>query len=166
MQTDNLKVPMSAGDIQTLEALAREKFSPLRAAPQSESQSPSSRVGCYRQTLRELEVRLPVECLDECDRALGAEIHRIIAEVGMLPPDASVRIDGLQLPAAMVAEVYSELTIEHVRAVIVKFSEIGYRIKFKKTYLRAALYNEVFEHEGGVINELGTLGVPSPKKTY
>ena len=164
MQTDKLILP-SAGDIQMLEALAREKFSPLYAADESRSLSRSSRVGCYREALAEAEVRLDVECLDECDRALGREIHRIIAEMSMLPENTDVRIDGLQIPAGVVSEVYSELKVEHLRSVIRKFGEISYEIKFRKTYLRAALYNEVFEHASQEVNELARLGF-TPKRTY
>lgn len=68
-----------------------------------------------------------------------------IAEVIKLPPTASVRIDGNDLPAEMVAEVYGYITNEHIHHVLEKYADADYEIKHTKTYLRTMLYNSVFE---------------------
>ncbi len=132
----------------------------------SEPQGSSGRVGCYRARLAELQTRIPVECFDEGDRAMVSEIHRIIAEMDILPEECDVQIDGMKLPAGVVAEVYGELTVEHVREVIRRFDEVAEQIRFRKTYLRSALYNAVLEHASGVMNELRDAGLPANKRTY
>ena len=80
----------------------------------------------------------------------------LIAEMYRLPPDAEVQINGQKLPASMVRDVYSLLTEEHIREVITNYEKAEYTIKFKKTYLRTALYNEVFEHESRFVNGFRT----------
>lgn len=82
-----------------------------------------------------------------------AEIAKIIAEVWLLPPDASVRINRNDLPAGLVAAVYRELRAEHVMYVLDNMDQVGYRIRRIKTYLRTALYNSVTEIESSVCNE-------------
>lgn len=88
----------------------------------------------------------------EYERA--AEIAKIIAEVRLLPPEASVRIDGGDLPAGLVDSVYRELTAEHVRHVLENMTHIDYRIRHMKTYLRTALYNSAFELDNSIDNEV------------
>ncbi len=138
-------------------------------APYSQGSEPgatSSRVGCYRARLRELSEKIPAECFDPCDRAFVGEIHRIIAEMAILPEECDVQIDGEKLPCGVVNEVYSELTVEHVRAIIKRFDDIREKIRYKKSYLRTALYNAVLEHASGEMNELRALGLEANKRTY
>ena len=77
----------------------------------------------------------------------------IIAEMYRLPPAWEVQIDGGKLPAGMVAEVYEELTEEHVQSVISEISKITHQIKFIKSYLRTALYNAVFTYTTRELND-------------
>ena len=111
-----------------------------------------SGVKSFGELLREVNDQISIECFDESERDQVLEICAIIAEIYRMPPALTVSVGGQQLPAAMVAEVFSTLNCEHVRAVMRKYSQAGYRIRFKKTYLRTALYNEIFEHESDVIN--------------
>ena len=111
------------------------------------------KVKSFKNVLGDVRKNVEIECFEEALIPEAEEICLIIAEVMMLSSEAVVRIGGTELPQPLVAEIYSRLTCEHVRAVIDKFSRAGYRIKHKKTYLRTALYNEVFEHESGFINE-------------
>ena len=73
------------------------------------------------------------------------DICLIITEVLKLPPNALVRIARNNLPAEMVQAIYHRLTHEHIELVMKNFGRATYEIKHKKTYLRAALYNSVFE---------------------
>lgn len=130
----------------------------------SEPVAASSRVGCYRARLAELSGDIPIECFDECDRAMVGEIHRIIAEMSILPEECDVQIDGMKLPAGVVSEVYLDLTVEHVKEVIQKFNEVSDRIRHRKSYLRTALYNEVLEHASGDMNQLRVWGFPEHKR--
>lgn len=132
----------------------------------SEPRATSGRVGCYRARLEELAEDIPIDTFDECDRAVAAEIHRIIAEIFILPEECDVQIDGAKLPAGVVNDVYFELTVEHVREVIKKFDEVSGRIRHRKSYLRTALYNEVLEHASGEMNELRVAGLGANKRTY
>lgn len=131
---------------------------------ESESAAKPSRVGCYRARLAELSGDIPIECFDECDRAMVGEIHRIIAEMSILPEECDVQIDGMKLPAGVVSEVYHDITVEHVKEVIQKFNEVSDRIRHRKSYLRTALYNEVLEHASGDMNQLRVWGFPKHKR--
>ena len=138
--------------------------SSLRCA---EVASKSSRVGSFREVLEEVRDRIEIECYDPCDRAQAEEICMMIAEVCKLPPEAEVQIGGQKLPAGMVCEIYECLTNEHIRNVIKNYEAAEYEIKFKKTYLRTALYNEVFEFQSRVVNEISQfLPQYRPKRTY
>lgn len=134
--------------------------------PGEESAAKPGRVGCYRARLDELRVQMPLDTFDEEDRALVGEIHRIIAEMSILPEECDVQIDGAKLPAGVVSEVYRELTDEHVRAVIEGFAAISKRIVHRKSYLRTALYNAVLEYSSGEINQERAWGFEPSKRTY
>lgn len=117
-----------------------------------ESESQSRRVGSLRETLAEVYSQIEIEGYS--DTELAREIALIITEVYKLPPTWDVQIDGQKLPASLVADVYRELTWEHVTAVIANFKKADFEIKYRKSYLRTALYNEVFENYSRVVNAL------------
>ena len=96
----------------------------------------------------------------------AVEFH-VNASPFTLPPEAEVQIGGQKLPAGMVCEIYECLTNEHIRNVIKNYEAAEYEIKFKKTYLRTAIYNEVFEFESRNVNEMSQF-FPEfrPKRTY
>lgn len=86
--------------------------------------------------------------------ALYRELVQIVTEVEMLKPEAVVNINGTALSAELVAEVYFSLEPEHLQSVCEKYHKIGYPIRNKKTYLRAMLYNEVFEYSATIANDV------------
>lgn len=88
------------------------------------------------------------------DAAFASEIVANIAEVYMLSDDAPVRIGGEQLDGYVLKEVLSQLTEEHVQLVIDNYRAVTYEIKHKKSYIRTALYNSVFELEASVTNRV------------
>lgn len=90
------------------------------------------------------------------DRTFANEIAFIIAEVLRLPETAEVRIEGNRLPARMVQEVFALIERENVENVIASFRNAKYEIRHKKTYLRTALYNSVFEVESKIENEFSS----------
>ena len=110
------------------------------------------KVKSFSAVLAEVRKNIEIECFEEAFTPEAEEICMIITEVFMLPSEVTVRIGGVDLPQPLVAEIYSRITCEHVKAVIGKFSRAMYPIRRKKTYLRTALYNEVFEYESGFIN--------------
>lgn len=119
------------------------------------SQSPSGRVGLdMASAIAKARCQIDVTCFKPCDRAQAEELIMMIAEIYRLPGGWEVQIDGGKLPAAMVAEVYETLREEHILAVICEFEKIDHEIKYKKSYLRTALYNEAFTHASREINEL------------
>lgn len=91
--------------------------------------------------------KMEFDCFEKGHKALANEMCLIICEVLKLPPMALVRISRNDIPAEMVSDVFLYLTHEHIEFVIEKFKNITYEIKNKKTYLRTALYNSVFELE-------------------
>lgn len=113
-----------------------------------------SQVKSFEATLAEVRKQLEPSGFPSRERAQAEELCLIVAEIYSLPRELTVKIDGRELPCGIVAEVYSRLRAEHVSAVIEKFSELTYRVRYKKTYLRTALYNEVFEHMGGLANDV------------
>lgn len=109
--------------------------------------------GSFFESLQTAREQINIECFVENDRAQANEIIMMIAEMYCLPPQADVQIGGQKLSASMVQEVYLLLTEDHVRDVIINYEKAAYTIKFKKTYIRTALYNEVFEHESRCVND-------------
>lgn len=118
-------------------------------AQSSHSPVPS---GSLASELARVEEALEIECFDDLYIHQAEEICLIIAEMAILPPSATVQIGGNKLTAEVVREIYSRLTHEDIISVMDNFEEVAYKIKFKKTYLRTALYNEVFERSSRVIN--------------
>lgn len=91
--------------------------------------------------------QIEIGAFSERDDPLARVLAGIIAEVYILPPGCTVRIEGEALPVETVREVYAGITHEHVEGVITRFRETGHRIKHIKSYLRTALYNAVFEFD-------------------
>ncbi len=134
---------------------------------QVKSKSRSSHVGPFLEVLEDVREQVEIQCFDECDQKQAEEICMIIAEIYKLPPQTEVQINGQKLPAALVAEIYELLICEHIREVIKKYEAAEYEIKFKKTYIRTALYNTVFEYQSGEVNEMSQF-YPEyrPKRSY
>lgn len=105
--------------------------------------------------------QVEITCFSRGDMPFARELVMMIAEIYSLPPTVTARINGEQLPIAIVQETYSMLTHELVQKVISDWKDVDYEVKRKKTYLRTALYNSVYEMESGVINDLRVSGVIS-----
>lgn len=120
-------------------------------AQSSHGQVPS---GSLASELARVKATLEFECFDTEYKSQAAEICLIIAEMAMLPPSTTVQIGGSKITADVVREIYSMLTHEDIISVMDNFEEVAYKIKYKKTYLRTALYNEVFERNSRVINDV------------
>lgn len=82
------------------------------------------------------------------------ELCLVIAEVFVLNPVTSVKINDSLLPARLVQDVFSHIRNEHVCLVYNNFHGLTHRVHNKKAYLRVALYNSVFELEAGAVNTL------------
>lgn len=122
------------------------------------NRSPGPRPVGLMEILELTKAGIEIETFSRSDRAFAGEIALIVAEVMRLPETAEIRIDGNRLPAGMVREVYSMLARENVEAVMKGFRNAKYEIRHKKTYLRTALYNSVFELESGVENAFSSEG--------
>ena len=105
-----------------------------------------------------IKAQIELETFSSTDKDFAKEIALIIAEVMRLPETALIRIDGNGLPAGMVQEVYAMLEREHVEGVISAYRRAKYEIRRRKTYLRTALYNSVFETESRIENEFASEG--------
>ena len=95
---------------------------------------------------------IEIECFDDNDKRFAESIAYIIAEILMLPEDASVKISGFSLSAKTVAQIFLGVTHDHIAGVIARFRTVNYEIKHLKTYLRTALYNSFFEFEADAEN--------------
>ncbi len=87
------------------------------------------------------------------DKPLAHECCLAICEV-LCRRCGVIRIDGEEMPADMVAEIFEHLTYEHLQYVCDRYKLITSEIRRKKQYLRAALYNAYFELEAAVINDV------------
>lgn len=105
-----------------------------------------------------IKAQIELDTFSPTDKDFAQEIALIIAEVMRLPETALIRIDGNGLPAGMVQEVYAMLEREHVEGVILAYRRAKYEIRRRKTYLRTALYNSVFETESRIENEFASEG--------
>lgn len=128
-------------------------FSSEQKSGRSQSQVPS---GSFYEVLQAVRDQINIECFFREDWDQVNELFLIIAEMYKLPPLAEVQINGQKLPASLVQEVYLLLTEDHIRRVIQNFEAATYTVKFKKTYIRTALYNVVFEYESGNVNDFRT----------
>lgn len=113
--------------------------------PNYAGKSCQSQVGDLFQILQNVKEQVEYDCLTPDNQPAANEICLIIAEVYKLPPQAEIKIESKPYSAEMVQSVYSMLTNEHITLVIDNFSRICYEVKHKKSYLRTALYNSVFE---------------------
>lgn len=99
----------------------------------------------FYETFEKVKEQIEFKCFSTDTQATAENICLIITEVLKLPPNALIRISGNNLPAEIVQAIYYRLTHEHIKLVIKNFGRATYEIKHKKTYLRTALYNSVFE---------------------
>jgi len=109
---------------------------------------------------RHVEERIELDCFPKEYLSQAREFCLIIAEVYMLPATAEIQIAGQKLPVLLVQSIYDMLEHEDVLAVMDCLERATYEIKHKKTYVRTALYNAVFERETRSINELRVLDGP------
>lgn len=86
-------------------------------------------------------------------RASAIEIASIITEVKLLEGYYPISICGEQLPAGLVADVYRELTSDHIRHVIKQMCERP-DVRRRRQYLRSALYNVAMELDISVLADI------------
>jgi len=80
------------------------------------------------------------------------ELCLIIAEIALIDPTVTVKINGTDIDIWIVKEVYRSLTHEHLQLVYDNFNEVTHKIYNKKAYLRTALYNAAFEIDSHFTN--------------
>lgn len=107
----------------------------------------------FREAIAEAEMQIELGAIDHFQNE-ARELCMIMAEVWMMNPSDKIRIQGEIMDAYMVQEVFRELTCEHVKLVLANFHGITYLVQNKKAYLRAALYNSVFEIEAHYANRV------------
>lgn len=112
---------------------------------QSQVKYSSFREQLFNQTFERVKYSVDFEGFEESERDSAEELCLIIAEIFNLPPDTPIRIGGNDIPVEIVQVVYSRLAHEHIELVMSNFGRATYEIRHKKTYLRTALYNSVFE---------------------
>ncbi len=105
----------------------------------------------FREAIAEAEKQIELHAIDRYHES-AKEICFIIAEVYLMNPNAQIKISGELLDGYLVQQVFRELTCEHVRLVLDNFHNVTYLVMNKKAYLRAALYNSVFEFNAHYTN--------------
>lgn len=112
------------------------------------------RVGSFAEALGRVKERVFLEAFRREDKPQALELCFIIAEAERLPDGTPMQIGGDKLPAELVREVYGLLEYEHLEMVIENFKKEQRELRYKKSYLRTALYNAVFELESHYINQV------------
>lgn len=87
-------------------------------------------------------------------RPLVHDMCRVMAEVYMARPSAVMVVAGESMEAGMIAEVFAELTEEHVMRLASQLYEGWAFVAHPRAYLRSALYNAVFEFESVVLRDV------------
>ena len=85
---------------------------------------------------------------------LYKELCLIIAEILVLDQESVIKINGSNISARLVKEVYSQIQSDHVSLVFNNFKNVSQRVFNKRGYLRTALYNSVFEIESQAVNDM------------
>lgn len=88
---------------------------------------------------------------------LYKELCLIIAEVLVLNQDSIIKINGSNVCAHLVQEVFAQINNDHVRLVFNNFHNVSQHVHNKRAYLRTSLYNAVFEIESHYINAMDGL---------
>lgn len=101
----------------------------------------------YKEALDKAAEQVNLECFNESDVSLASEILANMAEVFMLWDNAPVRIAGSQIDGFIIKQVFEQVREEHVQLVIENLKRVETIISYKKSYIRTALYNSVFEIE-------------------
>ena len=114
----------------------------------------------FAEIRRHVEERIELDCFPPEYLRQAREFALIISEVYMLPETAEIQIAGQKMPVLLVLSIYDMLEHEDVLAVMDSLEKATYEIKHKKTYIRTALYNSVFERETRSLNELRVLDGP------
>ncbi len=106
----------------------------------------------FREAFSRAARQVELDCSSPSEIDLLRELCYIIAEVYILDPDSRVKISDELLDAYLVQEIFGELTLEHLQLVRDNFMDRTEVVKNKRAYLRAALYNSVFEKEAHYTN--------------
>lgn len=107
----------------------------------------------FREAIARAEDQIELGAIDHFQNE-ARELCMIMAEVWMMNPADKLRISGEMLDVYLVQEVLREVSCEHVRLVLSNFHNVTYLVQNKKAYLRAALYNSVFEMEAHYANRV------------
>ena len=119
---------------------------------ENEFKSKSCQVGSLNGIVSMIKEQLEFESFEWKYKPQAEEICLIVSEVMILPTDTKIQIAGNKLFAGIVQGVYSMLRKDHIELVMKNFWNVTYEIRHKKTYLRTALYNSVFELGSHYIN--------------
>ena len=87
-------------------------------------------------------------------RPLVHDMCRVMAEVYMARPSVVMVVAGESMEAGMIAEVFAELTEEHVMHLASRLYEGWELVAHPRAYLRSALYNAVFEFASVVLRDV------------
>ena len=72
----------------------------------------------------------------------------------MLPDESQIKIEGEMLPAAMVRQIFLELTSEHVQYVIDEIMHYEGAIFAMKPFIRTLLYNAVMTMDVAITHDM------------
>jgi hypothetical protein len=108
--------------------------------------APSSHQSSFRQMLEAVyqQINYNFFALLRYQKELADEIAKIITEIYMYNDRVIIEIDGDEIEAGVVKEIYRELREEHICAVINQYSAVRTMVRYPKRYIRTCLYNIVF----------------------
>ena len=123
----------------------------------SENLSPSARPSLFK-TLEQVMNQVEYYCFADLRLMridpFYKELCFVVADVLVQDPDSVISINGTKMSASLIQEVYGQLCHNHLQLVFDNFKSVCHRVYNKKSYLRTALYNAVFEIESHSINDM------------
>jgi hypothetical protein len=107
----------------------------------------------FREAMKAAEAQIEIHCFAPPTKVYARDICRVIAEVYMMPQEASIKIEGEMLPVYTVKEIFCLLDNQHAQYVIEEVREYKGRILSMKAFLRTLLYNAVLSMESRLEKE-------------
>ena len=110
----------------------------------------------FREAITLAEGQVEFGGMDYADklRPLVHDMCRTMAEVYMAPEGMIMKVNGEDVAAGMISDVFAELTQDHVINLAGRLYDGWGCIAHPKAYLRSALYNVVFEFESVILRDV------------
>ena len=120
-----------------------------RAEPENDIRTTTRRPS-FTDIAKEYAWQIGIQHSAPGDREIMWELARIMAEVKLMRPTAVLTVDGEEIEADVVCQVFDTLRGDQAAEVIRRYRENAQNVKRIRPYLRTLLYNSAFETFGQI----------------